>query len=162
MAVLNRFGMQIGGPGYHVRADINADGDTDITQDAVAVLNRFGSKLPVMAVGAGLGFETGLPGEILPFGLPAQFGLWSGDFSRNETGAAFGISPFEGDQVLQFLGAAPNANSGPGEASQVHQLVDLGNLSPHIETGTIGLSVSAWFNRIEGSIDTRFDIILGA
>ncbi len=100
------------------------------------------------------GFETGAP-NIGP-GEPNTPGAWLGDGSAY-VGSTFGISPFEGNQMLQFVHSPEyhvlNLNF-------YEQVIDLSQFSAAIATGNEVISLSAMFNRVAGDAQTDSIVLM--
>jgi len=103
------------------------------------------------------GFETGSIGTNWPTG----YGYWSGDVSTI-VGIEQGITPFGGDQMLRFDATRPDGGSANLTMSNVVQMYDVSGLSDDIDDGLITASLSAYFNRIVGSLDTAFGLKINA
>jgi hypothetical protein len=92
--------------------------------------------------------------------LPTIFGIW--DFDPATTvGPTGGITPFQGQQMLQFLGSTSPATGGTpltGTQCDVWQVVDVTSYAAIIDAGLANVSMSAWFNRVSNSLDDRFAI----
>jgi len=88
---------------------------------------------------------------------PSQFGQWFGDF-RTTSAAQQGINPYEGGQMLQFLGTVPGGGSAESNASEVRQAIDVSSC----RDTTMFASVRV--NRVEGDGNTprRFSLYLRA
>ena len=101
------------------------------------------------------GFEAA---SSIPAGRPNGVEYWKGDVSSVVT-TVDGITPYEGNQMVNFIycDVVPNASSYIG--GNVWQLVDLTSLSDMIDTGNAVATLSAYFNRISGDsqTDTQFD-----
>lgn len=88
--------------------------------------------------------------------------VWKGDWSSIVT-AENGIVPYDGTQMLKFLGTdfTSDFQSGGGSVGcQVQQVIDLSSYKTLIETGNATLNASAYFNRVAGDsqTDTRFTL----
>ena len=101
------------------------------------------------------GFETVVP---IPSGMPTGYGYWGYDPGQI-VGPSNGITPFEGDGMLEFVATHPDAE---GSSCGIWQLVDLSNYADLIQTGGAIASVSALFNRVSGDsqTDTQFALYL--
>ena len=101
------------------------------------------------------GFETVVP---IPLGMPDGFGYWGYDPGQI-VGPSNGITPFEGNGMLEFV--ATNHEAG-GLSCGIWQLVDLSNYGDLIQSGRAVASVSALFNRVSGDsqTDTQFALYL--
>jgi hypothetical protein len=101
------------------------------------------------------GFETGSP-DI--GGPPLSFGPWKGDGAAYVT-STFGVVPFQGSRMLQFISAQNPAESTFLVDSQYYQHIDMAPMASSIALGQAVLSVSAMFNRVEG--DAQTDTMFG-
>lgn len=106
------------------------------------------------------GFET--PEQVTKtLTFPTDTNNWTGDASRI-TAAADGITPFEGDSMLQFTGSAGVGSSRIFANSDVFQLIDVTPFRDRVDSGTALLSATGLFNRVAGDAetDTLFKIAL--
>ncbi len=102
------------------------------------------------------GFETM---ETTSGGWPGSYGHWNGDYSAivGETG---GITPYEGNSMLQFKGTSFNG-AGSATTCQVYQLIDITQYASLVSDGQATVKASALFNRVQNS-DTQFGITIYA
>ena len=77
--------------------------------------------------------------------------VWKGDYSSIVT-AENGIVPYNGTQMLKFLGTGFLYESADGSGCGVQQVIDLSSYKSQIETGNATLNASAYFNRVAGQM----------
>ena len=95
------------------------------------------------------GFETQVE---IPSGLgAATLGEWRGDPTTIVT-AQDGITPAEGQRMVQFVGTYPEGTI--GHDSAIWQLVDVRPYRDYIANGDVVMSASAEFNRVAGDSET--------
>jgi hypothetical protein len=98
-------------------------------------------------------------------GRPQVAGQWSGD-AVGVVSETFGIKPFSGPCMLQFLGTLPPGQlaTATATASQLMQLIDLRDAAAQVGGGPMKVEFSARFNRVAGNArtDTRFAMIVHA
>jgi hypothetical protein len=100
------------------------------------------------------GFETT---ETTQGGWPSTYGDWKGDHSAIVSTTS-GINPFEGSQMLQFMGTS-STDHGSSTTCQIYQIVDVGSFADLIASGQGLASASAYFNRVAG--DSQTDTLFG-
>lgn len=105
------------------------------------------------------GFETT---ETTGGGWPSIYGDWRGDYS-SIVGASDGIVPLEGSQMLKFMGTSFRGASS-GNSCQVYQIIDVSSFRELIAAGQATASMSAYFNRVAGDVqtDTEFYVQIHA
>ncbi|MHC4083985.1 MAG: LamG-like jellyroll fold domain-containing protein, partial [Planctomycetota bacterium] len=90
--------------------------------------------------------------ELISGDWPSEYGDWSGDHSYILP--RYGdVWPFQGSQLLQFVGTDRFGCSGYAE-SQVYQIVDVSAFAGDIAAGKATASASAYFNRLAGDAET--------
>ena len=95
-------------------------------------------------------------------GLPTAIGDWQGDVSQIVTGTTLGITPHNGQRMLQFEGTT---FTGAGSnSSQVWQLVDVSHLAAQVAAGQVQVDLEFYANRVAGDAqtDTLFQAVLQA
>jgi hypothetical protein len=92
-------------------------------------------------------FESGIP--MAAFGMPAQPGHWSGDFS-DIVEAENGISPAAGSRMLRFLRAdnAGKPTSTLNYVGEAAQIIDVRPYRVELRSGQASAEISAAFNSI--------------
>lgn len=107
------------------------------------------------------GFET----TQSTFGfLPDEYGIWEGDLSEI-VDFQEGFVPFEGTQMLKFIGTKASGGSESTVGSELWQLIDLSPFSGLVSSGQALVTASAAFYRVEGdpeTIDTQFNVLITA
>lgn len=102
------------------------------------------------------GFDTT---EITSGGWPSTYGDWSGDHSY--IFARYGdVWPFQGSQMLQFVGSSHYGAGGSEESCQVYQIIDVSQYADIIAAGQGIVWASAYFNRAEGDAQTDTEFVL--
>jgi len=99
-----------------------------------------------------------------PPGIPHAFGFWGYDLARF-IGVDQGITPFDGIQMLQFVGTLPQGYLNPSHntGSETIQLFDLTTMPDYSSSTSYSVTVTGFFNRVTGNdqTDTLFDITVG-
>ena len=89
---------------------------------------------------------------------PTTYGDWTWDDSEIVS-ASEGITPFEGNRMLQFRGASPMGASSSANTCTVAQLIDISSFTDLIASGNAIALVSGYFNRVVG--DEQTDTLMG-
>lgn len=109
---------------------------------ALPYLSSVGSKLLPLA---NADFESA--DAPAPDGVPAQPGIWGGDFVKL-SGPDASVVPHSGAQMLRFLRAdnAHTRSTTPVRATELWQVLDLRPLRATLGERTVTLQLGAWFN----------------
>jgi hypothetical protein len=114
-----------------------------------------GSTEPISLANASFEIDEPLVGATL---YPTDFSNWQGDPASIVT-AADGITPYDGQRMLQFLATEP---VGPSSftGSDMQQNVDLSAIRDPIKRGVVRIRASAFYNRVAGDhrTDTAFEL----
>lgn len=100
------------------------------------------------------GFETM---EVTQGGFPTTYGDWNGEHS-SIVGTTSGITPLEGQQMLQFEGTTFTDHS-DATTCTIYQLINVSTYADLIASGQAYATASAYFNRVAG--DAQTDTLFG-